>query len=157
MRHMGLILLTLWAGFHLVTALVRVLVFANFGFGKEAPALVILLGYADNPRVGYRDTATIYASTVMGQAGIAAVCGLSLAVIWRALVKGEPWAFVALLTCLGFLQAAAFVSDEFVGNTNFTTNVVSAAVLLLGLGWAACGIRHNRPAPPMDGIQAPGP
>src|SRR5262245_45741709 len=138
MLRAGAILLSLWATLILLSALVRILFFAVFGIRQNAPALLVLLDETSNLGLG-NPPAPINALTVLCNASLVAACGLSLTFIWTGVIRRKWRAFFALLTYLGLLQAAAFVSDEFLGNRNLATNIASAAVLLLGFGLAACG------------------
>jgi len=138
MLRTGAIILTLWTGFNLVLALC--ILFAVMVLGKNAPALTIL--YGDTQAVGMdpRALATINALAVIFNACAAALCGLSLAVIWRALVKKVRWAFWSLSACLIFLQAAGFASDSFLQHKDLGANIASSLCLLGGLTFAAVGV-----------------
>jgi hypothetical protein len=138
MLRTGAILLSLWTGFNLVLALG--ILFMLLVLGKNAPCLLIL--YDDLRAVGMdpRALATINALAVVFNACAAAICALSLAVIWVALARRAVWAFWALAGCLLFLQAAGFASDTFLAHRNLVVNVVSSSLLLLGFAAAAMGL-----------------
>lgn len=142
MLRAGAIVLSLWTGFNLVLALTIVVTIV--GFGQNAPALLILFGSTTGTEIESRALATINALAVMFNAGAVTACGLGLAIIWRALVRRERWAFWILLGFLGFLQAAGFASDSFLGNENLIANIASTVLLLVGLGFAGLGV-YTRP------------
>jgi hypothetical protein len=138
MLRTGVILLTLWTGFNLVLALC--ILFAMIVLGKNAPALTIL--YSDTQAVGMdiRALATINGLAVIFNACAAALCGLSLAVIWCALIHKVRWAFWALAACLLFLQTAGFASDSFFQHKDLVANLASSLCLLVGLTFTAIGV-----------------
>jgi hypothetical protein len=137
MLRTGAVLLSLWTGFNLILALG--ILFMLLVLGKNAPCLLIL--YNDMQPVGMdpRALATINALAVVFNACAAAICALSLVVIWVALVRGAVWAFWALAGSLLFLQAAGFASDSFLSHKNLVANIVSSTLLLLG--FATTGTR----------------
>ena len=138
MLRTGAILLSLWTGFNFVLALG--ILFMLLVLGKNAPCLLIL--YGDSRAVGMdpRALATINALAVVFNGCAAAICALSLPVIWIALVRRAVWAFWALLGPLLFLQAMGFASDSFFAHKNLVANVVSSSLLLSGFAAAAKGI-----------------
>ena len=138
MLRTGAVFLSLWTGFNLILALG--ILFMLLVLGKNAPCLLIL--YDDVRAVGMdpRALATINALAVVFNACVAAICALSLAVIWVALVRHAVWAFWALAGSLLFLQAAGFASDSFLSHKNLVANIVSSSLLLLGFAAAATGI-----------------
>jgi hypothetical protein len=138
MLRTGAILLSLWTGFNLILALG--ILFMLLALGKNAPCLLIL--YDDTRAVGMdpRALATINGLAVVFNACAAAICALSLAVIWLALIKREVWAFGALAGSLFFLQATGFASDSFFANKNLVANIISSSLLSLGFAAAAMGI-----------------
>ncbi len=138
MLRVGAILLTVWAGFNLLLALC--ILFAVLVLGKNAPALMILYGDTQATGMDPRALATINALAVIFNACAAAICALSLAVIWFALAHRAQWAFWSLAGSLGFLQAAGFASDSFFHGKDLLRNVVSSSLLLLGIAFAAAGI-----------------
>ena len=135
MLRTGAILLSLWTGFNLVLALA--ILFMLLVLGKNAPCLLIL--YDDIRAIGLdpRALATINALAVVFNGCAAAICALSLAIIWLALVRRAVWAFWALAGSLLFLQAAGFASDSFFAHKNLVANVVSSSLLLLGFAAVA--------------------
>lgn len=138
MLRTGAVLLSLWTGFNLILALG--ILFILLVLGKNAPCLLIL--YDDMQAVGMdpRALATINALAVVFNACAAAICALSLVVIWVALVRRAVWAFWALAGSLLFLQAAGFASDSFLSHKNLVANIVSSTLLLLGFAAAATRI-----------------
>jgi len=136
------ILLSLWTGFNLVLALA--ILFMVLVLGQNAPCLLILFGDTRATGMDPRALATINALAVLLNASAAAICALSISVIWLALVRGAVWAFWSLTTSLLFLQASGFASDWFLGNRDLLANTASSLLLLLGLSFAAMGIRNSR-------------
>lgn len=132
------IILSLWTGLNLALALG--ILFMLLVLGKNAPALLILYGDTQATGMDPRALATINALAVMFNACAAAICALSLAVIWVALIRRAVWAFWSLAGSLLFLQAAGFASDLFLANRNLVANAVSSLILLCGIAFAALGI-----------------
>ena len=146
MLRTGAILLSLWTGFNLILALG--ILFMLLALGKNPPCLLIL--YGDTSAVGMdaRALATINALAVVFNGCAAAICALSLAVIWVPLIRGAVWAFWALAGSLCFLQAAGFASDSFFAHKNLVPNLVSTGLLLIGFAAAAGGIFGDRRGSP---------
>ncbi len=142
MLRFGAILLSLWTGFNLVLAVG--ILFMLLVLGKNAPALLILYGDLRAEGMDPRALATINALAVMFNACAASICALSLAMIWFAVVRKALWAFWCLAGCLGFLQAAGFASDTFLGNKDLWANAISSLVLLCGLFSAGIAILYGR-------------
>ena len=141
MLRVGAILLTVWTGFNLVLALC--ILFAILMLGKNAPALVILYGDTQATGMDPRALATINAFAVIFNACAAAICALSLAVIWFALARKAQWAFWSLAGSLGVLQAAGFASDSFFHHKDLLANFASSSFLLLGIAFAGMGISRR--------------
>ena len=142
MLRTGAVLLSLWTVGNLLLALG--ILFSLLALGKNAPALLILYGTIAPVEIDPRALATINALAVVFNAGAASLCGLSLTVIWAALVRRISWAFWAVTGALSFIQAAGFASDAFLGNRNLTANLASSFLLLAGFSFAAVGIFKER-------------
>jgi hypothetical protein len=138
MLRAGAILLSLWTGFNLALALG--ILFMMLALGKNAPCLILLFGKMQAAGMEPRALATINGLAVVFNGCAAAICGLSLSIIWVALRRRARWAFWSLAICLGFLQAAGFASDSFFHYKDLAANVGSSVLLLSGLGCAAVGI-----------------
>ena len=138
MLRIGAILLSLWTGLNLALALG--ILFMMLLMGKNAPCLLILYGATQGAGMDPRALATINGLAVLLNACAAAICGLSLAVIWMALRRASRWAFWSLLICLTFLQVAGFASDSFFQHKNLVANIGSSLLLLAGTGCAAVGV-----------------
>lgn len=110
MLRTGTILLSLWTGFNLALALC--ILFLMLALGKNAPCLAILFDDTQATGMDLRALATINGLAVVFNACAAAVCGLSLSVIWVALRRRARWAFWSLVICLGFLQTAGFARSR---------------------------------------------
>ena len=142
MLRVGAILLSLWTGFNLVLA--RGILFMLLVLGKNAPALLILYGDLGAEGMDPRALSTINALAVMFNACAASICALSLAMIWFAIVRKAVWAFWFLAGCLGFLQAAGFASDAFLGNKDVLANTISSLLLLCGIFSVGIAILYVR-------------
>jgi len=138
MLRAGAILLSLWTSLNLALALG--ILFMLLVLGKNAPALLILYGDTQATGIEPRALATVNALAVMFNACVAAICALSLSVIWVVLIRRAAWAFWSLAVCLLFLQAAGFASDSFLGDRNLLANAASSLLLLSGIVLAAIGI-----------------
>jgi hypothetical protein len=138
MLRVGKILLSLWTGLNLALALG--ILFMMLVMGRNAPCLLVLFGDTQAAGMDPRALATINGLAVLFNACAAAVCGLSLAVMWIALRRGWRWAFWSLTVSLGFLQAAGFASDSFFQHKDFIANVGSSMLLLAGIGFTAAGV-----------------
>ena len=142
MLRVGAILLSLWTGFNLVLALG--ILFMLLVLGKNAPALLILYGDLGAEGMDPRALSTINALAVMFNACAASICALSLAMIWFAIVRKAVWAFWCLAGCLGFLQAAGFASDTFLGNKDVLANAISSLLLFCGIFSVGIAILYVR-------------
>src|SRR5262245_38345756 len=137
----GAIVLSLWTGANLILSLG--ILFWILVLGHNAPALTIL--YEDTLVVGMdpRALATINGMAVILNACSAAICALSLAVIWVPLLQKQAWAFWGLSGSLLFLQAAGFASDSFFHHKDLPLNIVSSLLLLSGIVLAGAAIFRN--------------
>jgi hypothetical protein len=142
MLRAGAILLSLWTGFNLVLALA--ILFLLLVRGQNAPCLLILYGNTQPVGLDLRALATINALAVLLNACAAAICALSLSVIWLALVRRAVWAFWSLSASLLFLQVAGFASDRFLGDKDLPANVASSLLLLVGVCFTAIGMFRFR-------------
>jgi len=122
-------------------------------FNENAPGLTLML---DESKIRQIDPRWL-----SGINGLAALCNtfdaafffLMLFVIWTSLVKKARWAFWGLLISTSFLQVFAFVSYSFfdtgivpntIVNMNLLGNIVSSALLLVGLGLSGYAIQLHR-------------
>jgi len=138
MLRTGAILLSLWTGFNLILALG--ILFMILVLGQNAPCLLILFGDIRAAGMDPRALATINGLAVVCNACAAAICALSLTVIWLALIKREMWAFWALVGSLIFVQVAGFASDSFFAHKNLVANIISSSLLLLGFAAVATNL-----------------
>lgn len=127
----GAIILSFWTGINLLFGLG--ILFLLLILHKNAPALMILYGDTRANGIDPRALATINAFAVVFNACAAALCTLSLVVIWIPLMQKKVWAFWALSGSLLFLQGAGFASDAFFEHKDLLLNVLSSAVLLSGI------------------------
>jgi hypothetical protein len=56
-----------------------------------------------------------------------------LCLIWLVIAKGLRWSFAAVAISMGTVQVFGFISDTFFDNKNLVANIISTAVLVLGL------------------------
>jgi hypothetical protein len=99
-----------------------------------------------------RALATINALAVIFNACAAALCALSLVVIWIALLHKARWAFCSVAGSLGLVQAAGFASDSFLADRDLVANVASSLLLLLGFGFVALGLFRRSGIPARSGM-----
>jgi len=132
------VILTFWAGVRLVLALGILAMLLVFG--KNAPVLLVLYGDIQGRGVDARALATINALAVLCNASIAAMCLLSLTVIWCALVRRAAWAVWSLAACVFFLQGASFVSDALLHHPDLLGNVAASSIPVVGIILAASGV-----------------
>jgi hypothetical protein len=132
------VILTFWAGVRLVLALGILAMLLVFG--KNAPVLLVLYGDIQGRGVDARALATINALAVLCNASIAAMCLLSLTVIWCALMRQAAWAVWSLAACVFFLQGASFVSDALLHHPDLLGNVAASSIPVAGIILAASGV-----------------
>ncbi len=141
MLRSGTAILTFWAGVRLIIALgILALLLV---FHKNAPILVVLYGDMQGSGVDARALATINALAVLCNAAIAAMCLLSLTVIWCALVRGAAWAVWSLAACVFFLQGASFFTDSLVSHPDLFGNAAVSSIPLIGIIFAAIGVSRR--------------
>ncbi len=75
-----------------------------------------------------------------------AFCLLMLYVTWSGIAARVKPAFWALVVAAGSLQVFGFRSDAYLGGRNLLANVISSALLLVGLGLSGLGTYRGRAA-----------
>jgi hypothetical protein len=144
MLRAGAIILTFWMTLKLVIALG--ILFMLLVLGKNSPALLILYGDIQGKGLDAPALATINALAVVANASVAALSILSLVVIWRALVRGNVWAFWSLAGALLFLEVVRWLGESFYYRQE---NVLADAAFLLptiaGIACAAMGVVRRSP------------
>jgi hypothetical protein len=143
MLRAGAIILTLWAGVHLVIAVG--ILFMMTALGRNAPILWVLYGSVAGSGVESHALETINALAVLCNAGIAAMSLLALAVIWFALMGRAIWALWSLAACVLLLQGAAAASDAILRHPDPLGNGLVAAIPVCGLVFAWIGLSRERP------------
>ena len=142
----GVIILSFWSSVNLLLAVA--ILFMLLVLHENAPALMILYGDTSASSIESRALATINALAVMFNACTAALCALSLVLIWIPILQKKVWAFWALSGTLGFLQVAGFASDSFLGHKDLLLNLLSSLVLFCGLTAVGIGFfRRGRSEP----------
>jgi hypothetical protein len=139
MLRAGAILLTIWTGLKLTIALG--ILFALLVLGKNSPALLVLYGDAQGKGLDARALTTINGLAVVANVSIAALCMLSLAVIWCALIRGTVWAFWSLAFALLFLDVLRWIGASFYYHQgNFVAGAATLLPTIGGLTCAAMGV-----------------
>ena len=138
------VILTFWAGVRLLLALGILAMLLVFR--KNAPVLLVLYGDIQGRGVDARALATINALAVLCNAAIAAMCLLSLTVIWCALVRRAAWAVWSLAACVFFLQGASFASDSLLQHRDVLGNAAASAIPFIGIIFAAIGVSRRSTA-----------
>lgn len=136
-------LVSVWTGFNLLLA-VAILI-AITAFGRNAPGLSILLTDEEIQQLHPNVLATMNGIAVLANACIAALCMLALVVTRTALQVRARWALWSLAGALGGVQTFGYVSDAYFGHRNLVANLVSTAVLGVGLvlaAWPGAGKSH---------------
>jgi hypothetical protein len=131
----GNVILSIWAG---LNTLVAAAVTATTVAGRPAPALLLVLDESKVADVDARVLAVVRAQAAIANPLILAVCALLMLLVWRT---QQTWSLLAVLLPL---QAFAFISDGYIGGHNLIANLVSAALVLVGLGLRAA---HPRARP----------
>ncbi len=144
MLRVGAIILTFWAGVRLLLALGILAMLLVFS--KNAPVLVVLYGDIQGSGVDPRALATINALAVLCNAAIAAMCLLSLTVIWCALMRRVAWAVWSLAACVFFLQGASFFSDALLHDPDLLGNAAASSIPVVGIIFAAVGVSRRSTA-----------
>ena len=140
----GAIVLSIWSGVNLLLA-GAILVFMTIS-GRNAPGLRILFDEAAVRGLDPRALATVNAIAVLFNACALAFCVLMLYVTWSGVAVGVKSALWALAVGAGSLQVFGFRSDAYLGGRNLLANVISSAVLLVGLGLSGLGTYRGRAA-----------
>lgn len=144
MRKAGAIVLSIWSGVNLLLA--GAILVSMTMFGGNAPGLRILFDEAAVRGLDPRALATVNAIAVLFNACALAFCLLMLYVTWSGVAAGVKSAFWALVVAAGALQVFGFGSDAYLGGRNLLANVLSSAVLLVGLGLSGLGTYRGRAA-----------
>ncbi len=137
-------MLSIWSGVNLLLA--GAILIAMTMFGKNAPGLRILFDDAGVRGLDPRAQATVNAVAVLFNACAVALCLLMLSVTWSGVAAGLKGAYWALVAASGSLQVFGFIDDAYLGGRNLLANVISSAVLLVGLGLSGLGTYRGRAA-----------
>ena len=131
MQRAGSIILTIWGGINCFLASL-ILIFVIF-FNK-APILVMVFEKSEISGLDTRFISAINCLAILYNSCAAALSVLVLFVIWSSLIKGQRWAFWALLITIGFVQALAFIGSAAIGNQRWQVNIVLSALYVVGIG-----------------------
>ena len=143
----GCILLTAWTALNLIPSAV-ILIHTILG-GGHTLALYALLTEEDVGALSPEVLATVDSIAVFANGTNLAFCAVSLFVIWRGLYRRKVWAFPALSAGFTLALLAGVGGDYEVGFAAPMVNVISAAMLALGLSLSAAGMfRHGASADP---------
>lgn len=127
----GKALLTVWIGFNLLLAL-SIVVSMTF-FHTNAPAVHLLFDTSSLSTLDPRALATINSLAILMNSVITAFCFMCLMLIWNKRLIEERSLFWTVVSCLTFVQLAGFLSDSYLGNSNFMLNLISTGVLGAGM------------------------
>jgi len=141
MLKIGVVVLTISAGFNLLLA--AAILVAIICFGKNPPILYVSLGQAETANLSEQVLATFKSLAIYFNSAVATFCLLSIIVIWAALSQGHKWAFCALFITMGISHILAFVADSFIGNKTLVVNIVLTTIYLLGIGLSWFGLRTH--------------
>ncbi len=132
MLRMGMVFLSIWSSLNLIVALA-----CNFAITllhQNSPGLRLLFGDSKIQDFDPNVVAAINMLAVQYNAILVALCVLMLVVIWTSLAKKARWAFWGLLIALSVLQVFGFASVSFFDGINLFAQIVSAVILVVGLG-----------------------
>jgi hypothetical protein len=134
----GSIILTVVGGFNLILAAV-ILVLITI-FKKNGPILFIVFGESEVANLDAKFLATVKCLAILFNACAAGMSLVSLFVIWCALVKGQHWAFWAILLSSGLTQVMSFVADSAIGTKTLIPNLVLSLLFVIGIGLSGYAI-----------------
>lgn len=134
----GCAVLTVWTVLNLIPS-AGIIVFTLF-YDGHTPALYSLLNDKEADALPADVLSTLDSIAIFANGMNSAFCLLALFVIWKGLYRGSFWAFHGLLA--GFLLAllAGIGADYEVHYAAPMVNVISGAILGLGLGLSAFGL-----------------
>jgi hypothetical protein len=138
----GSIILTIHGGFNFLLA--SAILGAITILQKSAPILYIVFGDAEISKLDSKVLATTKSLAILFNTSAAALSFLSVVVVWCALVKGQQWAFWALLLVGVFAQAMGFVADAAIGTKTLIPNLVLTALFAVGIVLAGYGMFHSQ-------------
>jgi|GEM_PF-1593773 len=135
----GCVVLSVWSVLNILASLIVVIIPVVFG-GETAPALLDSL--SANEIQGLSDGIERNANgiAVFANGLNIAFCTLALFAIWQGLHKKMKWVFWALLVSLSLNVLAGTLADYVVGLLHPEVNIISAAILAVGLGCSAQSI-----------------
>jgi hypothetical protein len=134
---LGAILISIWSGTNLLlaTAIVGAMVIVR----RHPPSLAMFVGDEAARTLPPNALALVDALGVLANGCIAALCALTLVVTWTGLLRRSRGVFAALAAPLLLVQAIGYASDAYLGNRNVGLNVISSAILAVGLALSAPG------------------
>ncbi len=138
MLRFGCWVLTIWSALNLFVSLKIVLV--TLAYGQHTPALYLILDESDVTEMPAEVLATIDSIAVFANGLNVAFCVLTLSLLWGGLARSKVWSFPPLLLGLFIAWLAGVGADFAVGNAAPWVNVVSLAILALGISSAAFGL-----------------
>ncbi len=151
MLRTGVIFRSIHSGLNLLLAIACLVAISVFN--QNAPGLTFMVNESEIRQLDPRWLTLINGLAALCNTFDAAFFILMLFVIWTILVKGARWVFWGLLISTGFLQVFVFVSYSFFGNgivrenivtLNLLGNIVTSALLLVGLGLSGYAIHRQR-------------
>jgi hypothetical protein len=137
----GSIILTIHGCFNFLLA--SAILVAVILFQKHAPILYIVFGEAEISTLDSKVLATTKSLALLFNTSAAALSFLIVIVVWCALIKGEKWAFWALLLVGVFAQAMGFVADAAIGTKTLIPNLMLTVLFIVGIAFAGYGVSQS--------------
>ena len=135
MLRSGCLVLSLWAFLNLLPS-AWILVTTSF-FEGDSPAIDQILDDEEVAALSSKERTSINSVAVYANGLNAAFCGMALFVIWFGLKRRAKWAFWGLAFGFSMAWLAGTLGDYVLGLVHPEINVISALILVLGLGLSA--------------------
>lgn len=127
--------LSLWSGINfLLAALILTSVVI---FNADSPLLVLVFEKSEIAGLSATVIEALNTLTILYNSCSMVVSVLVWTIIRQNLVKGQKWAFGALLVTIGFVEVMAFIASAPIGNARWQVNVVQSALYVVGMGLCA--------------------
>ena len=131
MLKIGAIILTVCGGFNLLLA--SAILVAVAVLNKTAPILFIVFEEGEIPKLDSRVVAVTKSLAILFNSCAVALSVATLFIIWSALIRGQRWAFWAVLLSVGLAQTMGFVADAAIGTKTLIPNLVLTVLFLIGI------------------------
>jgi hypothetical protein len=142
MLRAGAIVLSLLHGFNILLA---AFILVMLLFVTEHP-LVSRVVFTDEEldQLGPKVVATVKDLAILMNSGAVALSFPVLVVTWTSLVRGQQWAFWALLAASAFGQVMMFVGDAAIGHKTLPASIVFTVANVVAFGLCGWGIMAGR-------------